>query len=154
MVKLMAEDKSFNNIIMALFLALSIPVAGMTYADIYDNELKDHYKCTAETGRNAGEIMEFKGGLSGTQHRAYPYTDSKKGYKDCGDLTSDTWMKLLNYSLMIGEDPYDLIEAQLVEEEPEPEPEPEPTPDPRRTGSGAPQELCVPGEPWCVPKGV
>ena len=144
MVKLMAEDKSFNAIILALVMAIGIPVAGMTYADIFEHELKDHYKCTADTGKNAGEIMEFKGGLSGSQHRGYPYTDSKKGYKDCGDLTSDTWMKLLNYSLLIGEDPYELIEAQ--EEEPEP--------DTRHRGSGAPQELCTPGDAFCVSKGV
>ena len=140
----MVEDnnKSFNAIILALLLAIGIPVAGMTYDDVFSHELKDYFKCTADTGRNAGEIMEFKGGLSGSQHRGYPYTDSKKGYKDCGDLTSDVWVGLRNYSLSIGEDPYDLIEAQQ-----------EQTPETGRTGSGAPQELCIPGNAFCVPKG-
>ena len=121
--------------IVALALSLGIGISGVSVQEILTEELNDYYICIADSGKYAGEKMEFDR-LSASGHRGYPYADSTKGYKDCGDSVDDVWVRLIDYANEIGVDPY-----ALLEEEPE-------TPTHQRpAGTGASREVCPVGEP-------
>jgi len=102
----MEKDKAaLITSIIAIMLSLGMPMTGLTIGSVLDNELKDHYICSIDDN-----IVEFKGGISGTKYTGYPFEDSRKGAKRCG--TTDNkgiWIKLSEYAEEVGIDPYDLL---------------------------------------------
>jgi hypothetical protein len=82
-VEMAITKDTFRNQLIAIALVLGIPLAGLTYNTFLTSELKDYYICTANSGKYAGQYFEFKGGLSKTLTRGYPYSGSTLEYKDC-----------------------------------------------------------------------
>lgn len=91
--------------IIALLISLGVPLSGT----VLDNELGDYYICSVDN-----EILEFKGGISGTSYSGYPFEGSRSGAERCGTSSNKgEWVSLSVYAESVGLDPYDL----LVEEE-------------------------------------
>ena len=116
MTELVTQKNTFMIAILAIALALGVPVTEYTYNELYTNELDNSYFCTADEGEKyAHEIMEFYK-LSPSKHRGYPYEGTTKGYKDCGD--NDIWVSVLEYSKLLDIPPYDFIEEKQKKSEP------------------------------------
>ena len=103
------KDKTAITIaIIAVLLSLGVPIADRTFGDVFVNELKDYYICSVDNN-----IMQFKGGISGTAYSGYPYVDSRKGAVTCGTTENKgSWILLSKYAQDLGIDPYDLLETQ------------------------------------------
>lgn len=118
--KIMMTDKNKTATaisLIALIIALGVPVGSQTFGEVFSNELKDYYHCSID-----GEIQEFLGGISGTSYSGYPYTDSRAGAKRCGtsDLKGE-WILLSTWAESNGVDPYELLSIYQESSEPETE---------------------------------
>ena len=97
--------------IIALLISIGVPTYNRTVGSVLEDELKDYYICSIDEN-----IMEFKGGVSGTAYTGYPYIDSRAGYIRCGTtLNKGKWIGLKAYSEAIGMDPYFLLEEKKEE---------------------------------------
>ncbi len=113
----MEKKDIFTTAIIALIVGLGASVGTLTYSDVFSNELKGYYVCSATEQLSSVKFVR----LASTLARGYPYLDSNTGYKDC---KGGTWTDLTVYAASIGIDPYEMIQKTEVAASPVVQPMP------------------------------